>query len=38
MACPLEAGFRADIVVKQELILEIKSVESLLPVHRSASS
>jgi len=31
----LEAGFRADIVVKQELILEIKSVESLLPVHEA---
>lgn len=31
----LEAGFRADIVVNQELILEIKSVENLLPVHEA---
>jgi GxxExxY protein len=31
----LEAGFRADIVVKQELILEIKAIERLLPVHEA---
>jgi len=31
----LEAGFRADIVVAQELILEIKSVESLMPKHEA---
>jgi GxxExxY protein len=31
----LEAGFRADIIVEQEVILEIKSVEHLLPVHEA---
>jgi GxxExxY protein len=31
----LEAGFRADIVVAQELILEIKSVETLMPKHEA---
>ena len=31
----LEAGFRADIVVAQELILEIKSVEALMPKHEA---
>lgn len=31
----LEAGCRADIVVKQELILEIKAIERLLPVHEA---
>jgi GxxExxY protein len=29
----LEAGFRADIVVANELILEIKAVDGLLPIH-----
>src|SRR5579872_1392352 len=31
----LDEGFRADIVVRDELILEIKSVERLLPVHEA---
>lgn len=31
----LEAGFRADVVVDHELILEIKSVEALLPLHEA---
>jgi GxxExxY protein len=31
----LEAGFRADILVAQELILEIKSVEALMPKHEA---
>ena len=31
----LEAGFRADIVVAHELILEIKSVEALGPMHEA---
>ncbi len=31
----LEAGFRADIVVAHELILEIKSVEALVPMHEA---
>ena len=29
----LDAGFRADILVEQDLIIEIKSVDSLLSVH-----
>jgi len=31
----LDEGFRADIVVRDELILEIKSVERMLPVHEA---
>ena len=31
----LEAGFRADIIVARELILEIKAVDKLLPVHEA---
>ena len=29
----LDIGFRADIIVNQKVIIEIKSVESLAPVH-----
>ncbi len=29
----LEAGFRADIIVENKVIIEIKSVETLAPVH-----
>ena len=29
-----EEGFRADIVVEDKLVLELKSVESVLPVHK----
>ncbi len=29
----LEAGFRADIIVENTVIIELKSVESLAPVH-----
>jgi GxxExxY protein len=31
----LEAGFRADIIVAHELILEIKAVDKLLPIHEA---
>lgn len=31
----LECGFRIDLLVEKELILEIKAVEKLAPVHRS---
>jgi len=31
----MEAGFRADIIVARELILEIKAVDKLLPVHEA---
>lgn len=30
----LEEGFRADIIVENKVIIEIKSVESLAPVHK----
>jgi GxxExxY protein len=30
----LELGFRADIIVEEKVIIEIKSVESLAPVHK----
>ncbi len=30
----LEAGFRADLIVEDKVIIEIKSVEVLAPVHR----
>ena len=29
----LEAGFRADLIIDNKIILEIKSVETLAPVH-----
>lgn len=29
----LECGFRMDLVVERELVVELKSVEALLPVH-----
>ena len=29
----LDVGFRADIIVEDKLIIEIKSIENLLPVH-----
>ena len=29
----MDLGFRADIIVEDKVILEIKSVESLTPVH-----
>lgn len=31
----LDAGFRIDVLVDQRLIVEIKAVESLLPLHRA---
>ncbi len=30
----MEAGFRADLIVENKVIVEIKSVESLAPVHK----
>jgi GxxExxY protein len=30
----LEAGFRADLIVEDKIIIEIKSVDALAPVHR----
>ncbi|MFL6336898.1 MAG: GxxExxY protein [Pyrinomonadaceae bacterium] len=31
----LEAGFRIDVLVERRLIVELKAVEALLPVHRA---
>ena len=31
----IASGYRADIVVKRELILETKSIELILPIHES---
>ncbi|HEY8900142.1 MAG TPA: GxxExxY protein [Chthoniobacterales bacterium] len=31
----LEAGLRLDLVVERQIIIEIKTVESLLPVHHA---
>ena len=30
----LEIGFRADLIVEQKLIVELKSVEKIAPVHK----
>lgn len=30
----LEAGFRVDLIVENKVIIEIKSVEAVAPVHR----
>ena len=30
----MEVGFRADIIVEKKVIIELKSVETLLPVHK----
>lgn len=30
----LDLGFRADLIVENKLIIELKSVESILPVHK----
>ena len=32
---PMETGFRADMVISGNLLVEIKSVERLLPVHEA---
>jgi GxxExxY protein len=30
----MEIGFRADIVVEHKVIIELKSIEAILPVHK----
>jgi GxxExxY protein len=30
----IEQGFRADLIVQEKLLIELKSVDKLLPVHR----
>src|SRR5262245_54075262 len=31
----LDAGYRLDIVVENELILELKAIETVLPIHKA---
>jgi GxxExxY protein len=31
----LDCGYRADLLIEGELILELKSVEQLLPIHQA---
>ena len=31
----IEVGFRADIVVEQKLLIELKAVEQILPIHKA---
>lgn len=30
----LEAGFRADLIIEEKLLVEIKSIEAIAPVHK----
>ena len=32
---PIEAAYRIDLLVNQEVVLELKSVDSLLPIHEA---
>jgi GxxExxY protein len=34
-AVKLECGYRLDLVVKQQLVLELKAIEALLPIHEA---
>ena len=34
-AIKLDCGFRTDLIVEEKLIIEIKSVEKLLPIHQA---
>ncbi len=31
----IEVGFRADVVIEQKLLIELKAVEQVLPVHKA---
>jgi GxxExxY protein len=31
----IEVGFRADVLLEQKLLIELKAVEQLLPIHRA---
>ncbi len=31
----IEVGFRADIIIEQKLLIELKAVESIVPVHQA---
>ena len=32
---PIDAGYRADLIIDQKIIIEIKSVEKLMPIHQA---
>jgi GxxExxY protein len=34
----LEVGYRADLIVESKVIIEVKSVEALAPVHKNSCS
>ena len=31
----IEVGFRADVIIEQRLLIELKAVEQLLPIHKA---
>lgn len=31
----IEIGFRADVIIEQKLLIELKAVEQLLPIHKA---
>jgi GxxExxY protein len=31
----IEVGFRADVIIEQKLLIELKAVERLLPIHKA---
>jgi len=31
----IEVGFRADVVIEQKLLIELKAVEEMLPIHKA---
>lgn len=31
----IEVGFRADVIIEQKLLIELKAVEQLLPIHKA---
>ena len=31
----IEVGFRADIIIEQRLLIELKAVETIIPVHHA---
>ena len=34
-ALPVDCGYRADLIVENELLLELKAIDGFLPVHRA---
>jgi GxxExxY protein len=31
----IEVGFRADVIIEEKLLIELKAVEQLLPIHKA---